>query len=175
MVTCSIYAQLRPHEMNISGLDMTDWADGYVQNIDYTYGYYSEINPARVKLAFLIAGLESPDITSCCEMGFGHGVSLNIHAAASGMSWHGNDFNPAHVRFAMDIASQSGSQISINDDSFEEYVERDDMPMFDYIALHGIWSWISPKNRSAIVAFIRKRLKVGGVVYISYNTLPGWA
>jgi hypothetical protein len=40
--------------------------------------------------------------------------------------------------------------------------------------LHGIWSWISDENRAVIVDFIRKKLKVGGVLYISYNTLPGW-
>lgn len=49
------------------------------------------------------------------------------------------------------------------------------MPDFDYIGLHGIWSWISDENRQVIVDFIRKKLKVGGVLYISYNTLPGWA
>jgi SAM-dependent methyltransferase len=48
------------------------------------------------------------------------------------------------------------------------------MPDFDYIGLHGIWSWISDENRAVIVDFIRKKLKVGGVLYISYNTLPGW-
>ncbi len=42
------------------------------------------------------------------------------------------------------------------------------------VDLHGIWSWISDENRAVIVNFIRKKLKVGGVLYISYNTLPGW-
>ena len=42
------------------------------------------------------------------------------------------------------------------------------------VGLHGIWSWISDENRAVIVDFIRKKLKVGGVLYISYNTLPGW-
>jgi hypothetical protein len=49
------------------------------------------------------------------------------------------------------------------------------LPDFDFIGLHGIWSWISDENRSVIVDFIRRKLKVGGVLYISYNTLPGWA
>jgi len=44
------------------------------------------------------------------------------------------------------------------------------LPDFDYIGLHGIWSWISDENRQVIVDFIRKKLKVGGVLYISYNT-----
>jgi hypothetical protein len=45
----------------------------------------------------------------------------------------------------------------------------------DYIVLHGIWSWVSDENRRNIVEIIRKRLKVGGAVYMSYNTMPGWA
>jgi hypothetical protein len=30
------------------------------------------------------------------------------------------------------------------------------------------------RNRAIIVDFIRRKLKVGGLLYISYNTLPGW-
>ena len=45
----------------------------------------------------------------------------------------------------------------------------------DYVGLHGIWSWISDENRAVIVDFVRRKLKVGGVLYVSYNTQPGWA
>jgi len=41
--------------------------------------------------------------------------------------------------------------------------------------VHGLWRWISDENRVVIVDFIRRKLKVGGVFYISYNTQPGWA
>ena len=54
-------------------------------------------------------------------------------------------------------------------------IMRDDLPEFDFICLHGIWSWISDENRHIIVDFIRRKLKVGGILYISYNTLPGWS
>ena len=36
-----------------------------------------------VKLAFLNAGLALPATGTACELGFGQGVSANIHAAAS--------------------------------------------------------------------------------------------
>jgi len=49
------------------------------------------------------------------------------------------------------------------------------LPDFDFIGLHGIWSWVSDGNRAVIVDFIRRKLKVGGVLYISYNTQPGWS
>jgi hypothetical protein len=155
-------------------LDMNDWTDGYVSYIGYTYGYYSELNPQRVKLAFLSQGLLAPEFGSACELGFGQGVSANMHAAASVCSWHGTDFNPAQASFAQELAKVSGNGAQLFDESFAEFSNRE-LPDFDYIGLHGIWSWISDENRSVIVDFIRKKLKVAGVLYISYNTMPGWA
>jgi len=152
---------------------MTDWTSGYVADIGYTFGYYCELNPQRVKLAFLHAGLVAPEFGSACELGFGQGISANIHAAASVHSWHGTDFNPAQAGFAQELATVSGANTHFYDEAFDEFAKRD-MPEFDYIGLHGIWSWISDENRAVIVEFIRKKLKVGGVLYISYNTLPGW-
>ena len=49
------------------------------------------------------------------------------------------------------------------------------LPEFDIIALHGIWTWISDENSRVIVDLIRRKLRAGGIVYISYNSLPGWA
>jgi SAM-dependent methyltransferase len=154
---------------------MTDWTDGYVADIGYTFGYYLELNPLRVKLAFLNAGLVVPEMGAACELGFGQGVSANMHAAASVTQWHGTDFNPAQASFAQELTRVCGNNAQLHDASFAEFCNRDDLPDFDYIGLHGIWSWINDENRAVIVDFIRRKLKVGGVVYISYNTQPGWA
>ncbi len=154
---------------------MSDWTAGYVADIGYTYGYYTELNPLRVKLAFLNAGLVAPEFGNACELGFGQGLSANLHAAASVTSWSGTDFNPAQAGFAQELALASGSGAKLYDEAFADFCARDDHPEFDYIGLHGIWSWISDENRRVIVEFIRRKLKVGGVLYISYNTLPGWA
>jgi len=34
-----------------------------------------------------------------------------------------------------------------------------DLPDFDFIGMHGIWSWISEEDRALIVEFIRRKLK----------------
>ena len=154
---------------------MKDWTAGYVADVGYTYGYYSELNPARVPLALLSAGLASPRIETACELGFGQGLSVNLHAATSLSHWTGTDFNPAQASFAQELALQSASACQLFDQSFEQFCSRVDLPEFDYIGLHGIWSWISDANRAVIVDFVNRKLKVGGVLYISYNTLPGWA
>ena len=154
---------------------MSDWTAGYVADIGYTYGYYTELNPQRIRLAFLSQGLHFPQVGAACELGFGQGLSANIHAAASITEWHGTDFNPSQAGFAQELAAASGAAAHLRDDAFADFALRPDLPDFDYIALHGIWSWISDENRHIIVDFIRKKLKVGGVLYISYNTQPGWA
>lgn len=153
----------------------TYWSSGYVADIGYTFGYYTELNPLRVRLAFLNAGLVPPEIVNACELGFGQGLSINLHAAAESIQWSGTDFNPSHAGFAQELARTSDSGAKLSDESFEQYCLRTDLPDFDLITLHGIWSWVSDANRRVIVDFIRRKLKVGGVLYISYNTQPGWA
>ena len=154
---------------------MDTWNAGYVADIGYTYGYYNELNPLAIRLPFLSAGLALPATGHACELGFGQGVSANMHAAASQTSWCGTDFNPAQAGFAQDLAAASGSGARLLDDDFKTFCGRADLPDFDTISLHGIWSWISDENRHTIVDFVRRKLKVGGVLYISYNTMPGWA
>ena len=154
---------------------MTDWTDGYVAEVGYVYGYYSELNPLKARLALLANGLAAPDIATACELGFGQGLSINIHAAALPIRWHGTDFNPSQVGFAREVAAASTADVALADEAFADFAHRQDLPDFDYIGLHGVWSWISNDNRAVIVDLIRRKLKAGGVLYISYNTLPGWA
>lgn len=153
-----------------------NWTSGYVSQIDYTFGYYPELNPIRSRLAFLQAGYKpSSGFETCCELGFGQGLSINTHAAALGGQWWGTDFNPSQVNFGLELSEASKANIHLFDEAFEHFCNRADLPDFDFIALHGVWSWVSKKNRKILLNFVRNRLKVGGTLYISYNTLPGWA
>ena len=112
---------------------MANWSEGYISDIDYTYGYYSELNPHNVKIPFLTAGLEAPTFATACELGFGQGVSINAHSAASNVTWYGTDFNPSQASFAQELADISGSSAHIYDQSFAEFCHRDDLPDFDFI------------------------------------------
>lgn len=154
---------------------MSEWSAGYVSDIGYTYGYYPELSPLRARLALLNAGFVCPEIATACELGFGQGLSANFHAATSQGQWHGTDFNPTQAAYAQEFAAASGAGARLSDEAFADFAQRADLPDFDFIGLHGIWSWISDENRSVIADFVRRKLKVGGILYVSYNTLPGWA
>ncbi|WP_295852317.1 methyltransferase regulatory domain-containing protein [uncultured Xylophilus sp.] len=152
-----------------------DWSDGYVTEIDYNFGYYGELNPLRADLALATMGFVPPGPGDGCELGFGQGLSINIHAASGAVSWWGNDFNPVQAGFAREMAAASGARSELSDEAFFDFCARDDLPDFSFIGLHGIWSWISDTNRKTITDFIRRKLKVGGVLYVSYNVDTGWA
>ena len=151
------------------------WNEGYVADIDYTYGYYSELNPLRLRFSLIAAGIKPPEIKNACELGFGQGLSLVAHAASFDFKWHGNDFNPSQAAFASEISKGLEPTVGISDEDFATFCMRDDLPNFDFISLHGIWSWISAKNQNVIVEFIKRKLNFGGAVYISYNVPLGWS
>ena len=153
------------------------WNEGYCTDTAYTYGYYREISPVFQRFCLLIRGIDASHTTDAvhCELGFGQGVSVNIHAASNPGRYIATDFNPEHATNARNLAAASGNNAELFDNSFEELLNRKDLPQFDSISLHGIWTWVSRDNHKVIAEFARRHLKPGGVFYNSYNCFPGWA
>jgi SAM-dependent methyltransferase len=160
---------------------MSSWGDGYVTDMGYTSGFHREMAPAHLAFAAGLKAQSVPDVTApltYCDLGCGQGVNTNLLAAAyPHIEFHANDFNPAHVVGARRLAAEAGStNVHFYEDSFEEFISQPKLPeAFDIIALHGIYSWVSPENRAFVRRCIAEKLKPGGLVYLSYNALPGWS
>ena len=45
---------------------------------------------------------------------------------------------------------------------------------FDYIIVHGIWSWVPDVVKDKILSICNVNLSDNGIAYVSYNTYPGW-
>lgn len=159
---------------------VSNWASGYVTDLSYTHGYYKELSPGILRFASLAKGVESclqlEDGINYCELGCGQGFSINLLAAAnSEIQFYATDFNPEQIAGAKKLAHAAGTKnIHFFDSSFSEFENNTQLPKFDIIALHGIYSWISKEQREIIVRFIERKLKPGGLVYVSYNCMPGW-
>ena len=151
---------------------MNDWTAGYVADIGYTYGYHVELNPQRIRSHFLNAGLAPPTIKTACELGFGQGVSINMHAAASAIEWYGTDFNSTQAAFAQEMAAAcggrpSGSTISPLRSSAPGPTFRTSTSS----ACTASGAGFRTVTVATLVEFLRCKLKVGGVLYVGYNTL----
>jgi SAM-dependent methyltransferase len=154
--------------------------EGYVTGIDYTWNFHRELAPTNLAWAMAMRGYAPPALDGpfrYLELGCGHGLSLNVFAAAHPQaSFHGVDFNPNHVAGGRNLAAEGGiKNLQLIERSFADLARQDDLPEMDFIVLHGIWSWVSAENRRHIADFLRRKLRPGGVAYVSYNALPGWA
>jgi SAM-dependent methyltransferase len=161
-----------------------DWAQGYNTETEYTAHFYRELLPAHLDLCCLLTGaapppLEAPGRFRYCELGCGNGLTLLIAAAVHPEAdFIGIDFMPAHIANAKAMAAEAGlANVRFLELSFEEAnaLPADTLGELHYIVLHGIYSWVSPRNRQEITRFIRRHLCTGGLVYNSYNALPGWS
>ena len=162
---------------------MTDWSGGYVSDIEYDALFNPDLAPRQIALACLVNGCAPPSIKpdfTYCELGCGHGLTLNLLAAIEPAGrFVGIDFNPTHVARAREFAAACGlDNLSFYEASFEELLRdggSSGMVPFDFMVLHGVYSWVSPANQRAIVELLRRHLKPGGAAYVSYNAMPGWA
>ncbi|MBE9124868.1 MULTISPECIES: class I SAM-dependent methyltransferase [unclassified Coleofasciculus] len=157
---------------------MQNWTHGYISDVSYDYSFFPELSPTSIAFNLLDGRCFPPGLEkfTYCELGCGQGFTTNILAATNpqGEFW-GMDFNPTHTAEAQRLANAAQlKNIHFSDHSFAEFIEAD-TPPFDFITLHGVYSWIGDENRRNIVNLLRQKLKVGGAVYISYNTLPGWS
>lgn len=159
-----------------------DWTAGYASDVEYTAGFYPEQSPVHLNFACVLNGVEPIDLTrpfTYFELGFGRGVTANLLAAANPQGqFYAADFNPGHVAGARQMAASAGlANLTLLENSFEELAAGAvaDLPQFDFITLHGIYTWVTADNRAHIVRFLSRYLKPGGVVYLSYNAMPGWS
>ncbi|MCP4721932.1 MAG: methyltransferase domain-containing protein, partial [Desulfobacteraceae bacterium] len=157
---------------------MQTWSDGYITELPYTRSFFSELSPVHLNLICSLANVVPPQLDQgfdYCELGCGQGLTTLLLAAAFPKGrFVGVDFNPAHISQARKAAKEAGIEnLTFLDASFEEIIQQKDLPGFDYITLHGIYSWISREQQQNIIRFIHGSLKAGGVVYNSYNAKPG--
>ena len=161
-----------------------DWTEGYVTEIDYAHSYHPEMSPAHLAFALTLSGIRPPTALQgnfrFCELGCGQGLTSNLLAALyPDAHFLAVDFLPSHMAGARQLAEDSGTTNAVFlDDSFAEFAERtadEATPDLDVITLHGVWTWVSAENRKILIDIIHRRLKPGGIVYVSYNCLPGWA
>jgi SAM-dependent methyltransferase len=158
---------------------MTRDLNGYATDIPYLRDFKPPLAPAWLDHVALVAGVEPPARKAgfaWCDLGCGQGVTANILAATHpGGTFHAIDAMPVHIDHARRLADEAGiPNVAFHRVDFAAAVDLD-LPLFDYIVAHGVYSWVDIANQRALRRFFDRRLKPGGLVYVSYNAMPGWA
>ena len=153
-------------------------SSAYVSEVDYPAGFYANQAPVHLSYVSALNGIRGPDPAGpyrYCELGAGAGKTLVVLAAANPEAeFVGIDINPTHVAAAQAMADDGGVANAKFLTADVAGPDMDALPEFDFITMHGLYGWVSDEVRRGIRRFIEAKLRPGGLVYVTYNTLPGW-
>ncbi len=158
---------------------MGDWSEGYVTDVPYENYYFGECSPLLLRFVALLKGVRPAGLGAgwtYVDLGCANGFSLCLLAAAAPEGrFVGVDFNPVHIHNGRTLAAQA----ELDNVEFVELgfgdLDKLRLPPVDFAVLQGVYSWVNQANRAALQTFLGRAMAPGGLVYVSYNALPGWA
>lgn len=139
-------------------------------------GYaYEQTHPDRLATQASLFGMSPAPPAACRVLEIGAGDGGNLIPMALGLpggEFVGIDLAAEPVaRGAAAIDELALSNITLRVADVLELPP--DLGRFDYVIAHGVYSWIPPRPRDALVAACGRLLAPHGVAYISYNAYPG--
>ncbi len=146
------------------------------ERIPYETHSWTSSQPARLETIARLRGLEAAAADRCrvLEIGCGNGGNLIPLAIAHPHShFVGVDLAAIHIRAAEVAARELGlHNVEFEAASFVDW--KHEQAPFDYVIAHGLMSWVTPQLQTLLLETFKRLLSRRGVVFVSYNTWPGW-
>jgi SAM-dependent methyltransferase len=145
---------------------------GY-DRVPYPGHPFPQTHPDRLATVATLFGLRpaAPDACRVLELGCGDGGNLVPMAyGLPGASFCGVDLSARAIERARALAGALGLE---NLRFLEGDLAAPPAGEVDYVIAHGVYSWIEPAARGALLAACRDHLAPAGVAYVSYDVLPG--
>lgn len=142
----------------------------------YTSNAFPYSSPGHLRAAAHLWGLESVPLENArvLELGCAGGGNL-LSFAVSYPQAHvvGVDLSSVQVEQGQQVVQALGlKNLHLHAMSLTDITS--DFGQFDYIIAHGVFSWVPPEVRLAMMRILHENLSPNGIGYISYNTYPGW-
>lgn len=158
------------------------WDDGYVVDTPYTEPIATELSPSWLSMACVLHGQPPLDVErglTWVDLGCGSGLAaMTVAAANPTVEVWGFDFNPAHVERARRLSARARlTNCTFVETTFAALAGDAGLgpDEVDVVVIHGVYSWVSPANQRALVEYVRRRLRPGGLAYVMYEVPCGWA
>ena len=132
-------------------------------------------HPARLATVATFVGHLAPRVERChvLEVGCNDGSNL-IPMAVSlpAARFIGCDLSPRAIEAGRRTISALGlTNITLVEGDLASLAPTH--AEFDFIVAHGVYSWVPPPVRDALLALAAERLAREGILYVSFNVLPG--
>ena len=155
---------------------MKGFAGTTYDEVPYLAAAFANTHPEILAVTALLRGLDPPPLAGArvLELGCARGANLVPMAwSMPGAEFVGVDLSQRQIEEARAMAAATGTHNA----TFHAMDLRDldeSFGSFDYIIGHGLYSWVPPDVQEAVLEVSARRLSPHGIVYISYNTFPGW-
>ena len=160
-----------PHSIDTSNLALADRYD----EIAYDALAHRATHPARLATVAALVGHVAPRVERCrvLEVGCNNGSNLiSMAVSLPAARFVGCDLSPRAIEEGRRIIAALGlTNISLVEADLAALAP--DHGEFDFIVAHGVYSWVPPPVRDALLALAAQRLAGNGVLYVSFNVLPG--
>ncbi len=144
--------------------------------VPYPSGSIPQAHPDNLATRALLFGLEPPDLRRLrvLELGCADGGNLIPMAAELPEGrFVGIDLSPRQIEIGREaLASLGIGNVELRAGSLLDAGRE--LGEFDYIVVHGVYSWVAPEVQDAILRVCAECLAPRGVAYVSYNAMPGW-
>jgi protein-L-isoaspartate O-methyltransferase len=132
-------------------------------------------HPDRLATIATFLGVSAPPVATCRVLEVGCNDGANLIPMAVGLPaarFVGCDLSPRALDTGRRVIAELGLA---NVTLVEEDLTRlsPEHGTFDYIIAHGVYSWVPPGVRDGLFAMAAQRLAPNGVMFVSFNALPG--
>lgn len=143
--------------------------------ISYEAHPHAATHPDRLATVATFVGHVAPQVQQCSVLEVGCNDGSNLIPMAVSLPaarFVGCDLSPR----ALDAARRTVSALGLANVTLVEGDLAAIPPAhgaFDFIVAHGVYSWVPAPVRDALFALASERLAPNGIMYVSYNVLPG--
>jgi methyltransferase-like protein/SAM-dependent methyltransferase len=145
-------------------------------DVPYESHGISDTHPEHLATMAELFGVAAPDPERCrfLELGCARGDNImSMAVTLPGSSFLGVDGSARQIEDGQRRREAAGlANVRLRMADFNDLGE--DLSEFDYIVCHGVYSWVSPETAQRLLRLCRRHLAPSGLVYVSYNTYPGW-
>lgn len=146
------------------------------KQLGYTSQPFPYTRPIFLEAHARLMGLNPPDAKSARILELGSTFGGNIISQAvyhPEATFIGAELSTSQVEVGQAIIKEIGlPNVTLVQKDICDITK--DFGIFDYIIVHGTYSWVNDQVKDHILRICQENLADNGIAYVSYNTYPGW-